>query len=245
MHICCQLIRYFRACGSYHDFLDRRLLPTRKLPNKGFLVVKLMSSLRKKNSDRHLTLFNRYSYVPFVVIESRSFPHSWLGFCILLHVQCISVVCVVHFVKIHVFTYLAPYCDVRCNFRVQAIFDLSLFPFILNRIGGIMVSASSSCAVYRGFESRSGQTKDYKMGMCCFSDKHAALRRKSKDWLARNQNNVSEWSDMSNRGLLFQWVAITKSNSACWSRTKPTSSSSLWTLTCSVHDIAEILLNWR
>jgi hypothetical protein len=23
-------------------------------------------------------------------------------------------------------------------------------------------------------------------------------------WLARNQNNVSEWSDMSIRGLLFQ-----------------------------------------
>jgi hypothetical protein len=49
-----------------------------------------------------------------------------------------------------------------------------------------------------------GQTKDYKNGICCFSAKYAALRRKSKDWLARNQNNVSEWSDMSIRGLLFQ-----------------------------------------
>ena len=29
-------------------------------------------------------------------------------------------------------------------------------------------------------------------GICCFSPKHAALRRKSKDWLNRNQNNVSE-----------------------------------------------------
>jgi len=36
------------------------------------------------------------------------------------------------------------------------------------------------------------ETKDYKIGICCFSAKHAALRRKSKDWLARNQNNVSE-----------------------------------------------------
>jgi hypothetical protein len=27
------------------------------------------------------------------------------------------------------------------------------------------------------------------------------LRRKSKDWLARNQNNISEWSDMSTHGL--------------------------------------------
>ena len=46
--------------------------------------------------------------------------------------------------------------------------------------------------------------KDYKIDMCCFSTKHAALRRKSKDWLAQKQNNVSEWSDMFTRGLLFQ-----------------------------------------
>jgi hypothetical protein len=56
----------------------------------------------------------------------------------------------------------------------------------------------------RGFESRSGQTKDYKIGICCFSAKHAVLRRKSKDWLARNQDNVSECGNMSIRGLLFQ-----------------------------------------
>jgi len=34
--------------------------------------------------------------------------------------------------------------------------------------------------------------------------KHAALMSKSKDWLARNQNNVSELGDMSIRGLLLQ-----------------------------------------
>ena len=67
-----------------------------------------------------------------------------------------------------------------------------------------MVSVLASSVVDREFESRSGQAKDYKIGSCCFSTKHAALRRKSKDWLARNQNNVSEWSDMSIRGLLFQ-----------------------------------------
>ena len=67
-----------------------------------------------------------------------------------------------------------------------------------------MVSVLASTAIDRGFEPQSGQTKDYKIGNCCFSDKHAALRRKSKDRLARNQNNVSEWSDMSIRRLLFQ-----------------------------------------
>jgi hypothetical protein len=67
-----------------------------------------------------------------------------------------------------------------------------------------MVRVLTSSVVDRGLEPLSGQTKDYKIGICCFSTKHAALRRKSKDWLARNQNNMSEWSDMSNRGLLFQ-----------------------------------------
>jgi hypothetical protein len=32
--------------------------------------------------------------------------------------------------------------------------------------------------------------KDYNIGICCFSARHAALRRKSKDWLARNRDNV-------------------------------------------------------
>ena len=66
-----------------------------------------------------------------------------------------------------------------------------------------MVSVLTSIAIYRGFEPRSDQTKDYKIGICCFSTKHAALRRNSKVWLARNQANVSEWSDMSTLGLLF------------------------------------------
>ena len=65
-----------------------------------------------------------------------------------------------------------------------------------------MVSVLSSSAVDCGFERWSGQTKEYRIGICCFSAKHAALRRKSKDWLARNQNNVSEWSDMSTCGLV-------------------------------------------
>ena len=55
-----------------------------------------------------------------------------------------------------------------------------------------MVSILILSAVDRGFEPRSVKTKNYKICICCFFAKHAALRRKSKDWLARNQNNVSE-----------------------------------------------------
>jgi len=55
-----------------------------------------------------------------------------------------------------------------------------------------IVSVLASSAVECGFESRLGQTKgkDYKIGICCFSAKRASLRSKSKDWLARNLNNV-------------------------------------------------------
>jgi hypothetical protein len=67
-----------------------------------------------------------------------------------------------------------------------------------------MVSVLVSSAVDHGLEPWLGQTKDSKIGICCFSAKHAALRRKSKDWLARNQYNVSEWDVMSIRRLLFQ-----------------------------------------
>jgi len=72
----------------------------------------------------------------------------------------------------------------------------------VNCIGGVIASVLVSRAVDRGYE--------YKIGICWFSTKHVALRRKSKDWSARNQDNVSEWSDMSTCGLLFQWATTKK-----------------------------------
>jgi hypothetical protein len=56
----------------------------------------------------------------------------------------------------------------------------------------------------RWFEPWAGQIKDYQIRICCFSIKHAALRRKSKGWLSQIQDNVSAQGDMSTRGLLFQ-----------------------------------------
>jgi hypothetical protein len=55
------------------------------------------------------------------------------------------------------------------------------------------------------------------------------------DWLARNQNNVSEWSDMSRpANCRFSELALWKFNSACWSSTKWISSSCHWKLTYSL-----------
>ena len=67
-----------------------------------------------------------------------------------------------------------------------------------------MVSMFTSSVVDRGFEPRSDKTKDYKIGICCFSAKHALLSSKSKDWLDRDRVNLSEWNCMSTRELLFQ-----------------------------------------
>ena len=58
---------------------------------------------------------------------------------------------------------------------------------------------------------------------------------------------MSEWEDMSIRGLLFQWASTIKIqlSKVCWSSTKLTSSLFHWKLTCSRHDIAEKLLSWH
>jgi hypothetical protein len=77
-----QLIHYSRACGSCRDFLDRRLLLTRKPLIQGFLLVKLKSSLRKFYGHHHLwPLWNicviiDHGYIP-LVNTSWSFPDSW------------------------------------------------------------------------------------------------------------------------------------------------------------------------
>ena len=86
---------------------------------------------------------------------------------------------------------------------------LLLLP-VINCIRDVIVSMLNLCVADRGIEPRSGQTKDYKIAICCFSAKHAELRRKSKDWLARNQDNVSEWGDMSIHRVLFQWDSTIK-----------------------------------
>jgi len=65
----------------------------------------------------------------------------------------------------------------------------------------------------------------------------ATCLSESTDWLARNQDNVSEWGDMSIRGLLLQLSSTI---------TYPTKRVGLvQRLNCSRHDIAEKLLNWR
>ena len=70
------------------------------------------------------------------------------------------------------------------------------------RIGGIMVRMLSSTAVDRWFEPRLGQPKTFKLVFIAspLRMQQYGIRAKT-GW---NQNNVSEWSDMSIPRLLFQ-----------------------------------------
>ena len=68
--------------------------------------------------------------------------------------------------------------------------------YLPNCIDIVLVSVLVSSVVDHVFEPQSGQPKDYEIGICCFSAKYAALRSKSSNWLARNQNNVSDMSPL-------------------------------------------------
>ena len=88
-----------------------------------------------------------------------------------------------------------------------------------NRMGGLMVSVLAWSAIDRGLETRSGQTKR---------------------WLVQNQNNLSEWSDMSTRRQLTSIIKIQRSVLV---KCKAGIISS--NVTCSRHDIADKFLIWR
>ena len=73
-----------------------------------------------------------------------------------------------------------------------------------------MVSMLTSSVVCHGFEYRTGQTKTLKLVFAAspLSTKYAALRIKSRDWMARNQDNLSEFNNMSTYRLLFSELAL-------------------------------------
>ena len=73
-----------------------------------------------------------------------------------------------------------------------------------------MLIVFTSSAVDHGFDPWLVHTKDYEIGIYCFSGKHTSLWNKSKHWLARNQNNMSELHVYPRTAL-----ALPKSNLAC------------------------------
>ena len=100
--------------------------------------------------------------------------------------------------------------NIILNFVYNIIILVGRFTFIFNKIHDVIICYNIGekgdnwiyigiCllrTIYR-FESWSGLTKDYEIGICCFSAKHAPIRNNSKDWLACNQDNVSDRTYMS------------------------------------------------
>ena len=86
---------------------------------------------------------------------------------------------------------------VQIYIYMDTISILSLLTCPMDRIKWLVCSPR---VLNRGKEPDRVKPRTY-----CFSAKQAALRSTCKDWLARNQNNVSEWMDVSTLGLLFHW----------------------------------------
>jgi hypothetical protein len=68
-----------------------------------------------------------------------------------------------------------------CKFASSSI-SANTITYSIKRVSLYVISVIQSCLTIsvhassmldRGFEPRSGQTKDYKIGICCFSAKHA------------------------------------------------------------------------
>ena len=53
--------------------------------------------------------------------------------------------------------------------------------YVPSPIGGVMVSVIALSLVDGGVDPRWCQTKDYEIGISCFSTNHAPLRSKNKD----------------------------------------------------------------
>ena len=64
---------------------------------------------------------------------------------------------------------------------------------------------------------KEAQAKDYKNSICCFSAKRTVLRSESKDWLARNQDNVSECMICIFMDCCFSEVELYKTRNVTYS----------------------------
>jgi hypothetical protein len=88
--------------------------------------------------------------------------------------------------------------------------------------------------VDHGYTLQSGQPKYYDFDFGCFYAKNAQLKTNIKDWLARNQDNISEWCDISTHGLAVVLLTLHSKN---WYKVDIIISSS--NVTCSCHDMID------
>jgi hypothetical protein len=107
-------------------------------------------------------------------------------------------------------------------------------------------SRFSWIAVRHRFYSQSIQIKDCEIGVCCFFAKQSTFIREQTDRLGIRTMCLCGATCQSGDCCCNE-LALKISKWACWSSTMRTSSSSssFWIVTCSHHDISEILLTSR
>jgi hypothetical protein len=137
------------------------------------------------NTQRHYPLFTLIEHLG-------SPPVSWWDLCCLSFyffvlccgfvLFCLSSSCGFNVPNVVSVSWLA---ILECPFG----FLSNVFPGLVqafqrlleNRIGGgVIVSVLATGAVDRGCEPRSGQTKDYRIGICCFSAKQRSTKEKEQ-----------------------------------------------------------------
>jgi hypothetical protein len=80
-------------------------------------------------------------------------------------------------------------------FRFRIHFCLDVMSFFSNLIFSLVYQWIVQCPIAKHINNN-------KIGICCFSYKHAALMSKNKKWFIRNHDNVFEWSSMCTCGRL-------------------------------------------
>ena len=88
------------------------------------------------------------------------------------------------------------------------VYNTSIF-FSYYHIGDVMVNVLASSVVDRGFEPRSNQIKDHRIGMCGFSAKHTALRDESVEESENFNHRFFVCESIHNFGQLTSWLSCT------------------------------------
>jgi hypothetical protein len=104
-----------------------------------------------------------------------------------------------------------------------------------------MVSMLTSSVVDRGFEPRSVNPKTITLVFVAAR----SIKEEEQILVGSELECVRVERQCLSADCCFSELALLKSHSAFWSRTKRISSSSHWKLTCSRLDIAEKLLSWH
>jgi hypothetical protein len=126
-------------------------------------------TLRGYKSRRKIQ-YNGFGLTGRVVKSTVRIGQEYSSHCFCTLIWICNVRYSLMFIYIHNLSYYLIFLHQESEHEVDNITFIQYRTFgISNRIGGVIVSMLTSSVVGRGFEPPSGQTKDNKIGICCFS----------------------------------------------------------------------------